>query len=94
MDKAKQIFYLGTAIKITTVINIDTATAATITIKDSCELNKVTDVPMTKEANGVYSYIYQSYSTDTEGDYILTITVTYGGYISVMQDFFTMEEQI
>jgi hypothetical protein len=93
MDRPKQTFYLGTAVKITTIINIDTATTAIITIEDPDDIKKVTDATMTKSADGVYSYIYQSTSTDTEGEYIITISITYGGYISVVQDTFILEEQ-
>lgn len=93
MDRAKQTFYLGTAVKITTVLNIATATSAQITIDDPFETVKVNAATMIKDADGVYSYIYQSSSTDEEGDYIITITVLYGGYTAVVQDTFTLLEQ-
>jgi len=90
---AKKTFVLGTAVKITSVINIATATTATITIDDPYETVKVNAATMTKDADGIYSYIYQSASTDEEGDYIITISIIYGSYTAVVQDIFTMQEQ-
>ena len=90
---AKKTFILGTAIKITSVINIDTATTTKITIDDPNETVKIDSANMTKDANGVYSYIYQSALTDEDGDYIITISITSGGYTAVVQDLFTMIKQ-
>jgi len=93
MPETKQTFYLGTAVKITSIINIDTVTSAKITIKDAGDIAKVSSANMTKNANGIYSYIYQSASTDLEGNYLATITVVYDGYTSVTQEYFTLVEQ-
>ena len=87
-------FFLGTAIKITTILNIDTATTATITIKDSSDSSKVTSTTMTKDQNKVYYYIWQSTNTatDNEGTYTAEITVTYGGYTAYTEKNFEMIE--
>lgn len=86
-------FYLGTAVHITQTLSIATATTATITIVDPSNVTKVSSVSMTKDADYVYSYIYQSTSTDTAGEYIVTFTITYGGYTSIFQDKFKLVEQ-
>jgi secreted trypsin-like serine protease len=93
MTNANQTFLLGTAVKLTSLINIATATSAKITIDDPNETEKVSSANMTKDADGVYHYIYQSASTDQEGDYIATISIVYGGYTAVEQFTFTLEEQ-
>lgn len=90
---ARKTFVLGTSVKITSIINVNTATTAKITIDDPSEIVKVNAIDMTKDADKVYSYVYQSASTDEEGDYIATITITYGGYTAVVQKSFTMIEQ-
>lgn len=83
---------LGTSIKITVLLDVTTVTTAKITIKDSCSAVKVNAVDMTKDADNVYSYIYQSATTDIEGDYEATISVTLGAYTSVSKEVFTLEE--
>lgn len=93
MTESKKTYLLGTAIKITSVINIATATTATIKIEDPGDNVKVNNVAMTKDADGYYSYVYQSASTDTQGTYVITISVSYGGYTSVIQDYFDLLEQ-
>lgn len=90
--KPLQKFYLGTAVKITTILSVDTATT-TIKIVDPVNTTKVNNVAMTKDANKVYSYTYQSASSDQDGDYIITISATTGGYTTVTQDRFTLIEQ-
>jgi len=86
-------YYLDTGVKLTTLLSINTATTAKITIDDASEIEKVTLADMTKEANKVYTYIYQSVTSDNEGDYVATVTVTYGGYTSVTQEKFTLVKQ-
>ncbi len=78
-------FYLGNALEFTSLISVDTATSAKITIKDPSLVIKVNQANMTKDANKVYSYIYQSVSTDTDGTYITTIEIVYNGYTVVDQ---------
>ena len=41
----------------------------------------------------IYSYIYQSSSTDIEGYYTAIIEVTSGGYTAVSETVFVLEEQ-
>ena len=93
MAESKKTFLLGTAVEIISRVNIPTATSATIKIVDQTDTIKVNNVAMTKDADGYYSYVYQSASTDTQGTYVVTISVSYGGYTSVIQDYFDLLEQ-
>jgi hypothetical protein len=86
----KEAYILGTSIKITALLNIDTATTAKITIQNSTEVILINEVDMTKEVNRVYSYVYQSGEDDDEGEYIATVEITYGGYTSVAQEKFNL----
>ncbi len=81
-------YLLGSAIKITVLISIATASAALITIENPSGTDKVTNGAMTKEADFVYSYTWQSATTDTDGKYKITVSVTSAGYTSVKQAFF------
>jgi hypothetical protein len=87
-------YYLGTALKITTTLNIDTATSCTITIDDPTLSEVVSSQAMTQEANKVYSYVFQSSTAYTEGVFTITITVVSGAYTSVTQDSFTLVKQL
>lgn len=87
-------FFEGTAIKITVILTIPTATSAKITIDDPSETVKVNDADMTKEADKVYTYVWQSTKdTDQDGDYVVTISISSGGYTSISQDKFTLVDQ-
>ena len=93
LNKILPTFYCGTAVKITSVLNIDTATSATVTITNPSSVHVVDNAPMTQEANGVYMYVCQSAYNWPEGDYTVTIDVTYAGYQSVTQQKFTLIRQ-
>jgi len=81
-------FILGTAINITVSINIPVATSAKISIQDSSNNYKITNVNMTNDAEGIYSYIWQSTTSDTEDRYRITIKIVSGDYTSVGETFF------
>ena len=85
-------YYLGTAIKISTILNIDTADTVTITIKDASNTAKISSTSMSKEQNKVYYYVFQTTNTSSwnEGVYTAEITVTYGGYTSYTEKGFEM----
>ena len=85
-------YYLGTAIKITTILNIDIATSASIVIKDGGDGTKVSSTAMEKEQNKVYFYIWQSTNnaTDNAGTYTAEISVVYDGYTSYTEKQFEM----
>ena len=83
----------GTAIKITSVFNIDTPSTAVVTIDNPSTLPVINGATMVKEDNGVYSYVAQTLSTWVEGDYVVTISITYAGYTSVAQEKFTLIKQ-
>ena len=86
-------YYAGTAVKITSVLNITTPTTVRISIVNSASVSVLSNVDMTREADGVYSYILQTASTWIDGDYIATITVAYAGYQAVTQEKFTLKTQ-
>ena len=78
-------YLLGTAIKIIALLNVATPTTATITIEDQGSIEKISDVAMTKDADAVYSYIWQSASTDNSGTYVARLTIVSGGYTAVKE---------
>lgn len=84
---------LGSIVKIFIILNIDTTTSAKITIDSPSEIEKVTSVNMTKDADRVYSYVYQSDADDEYGDYVLTATFVDGTSTLVVQDKFQLLEQ-
>lgn len=84
---------LGTALKICAVVSSSLTTSATIKIEDPSGTAKVNNLAMTKELGEMYSYVYQSASTDTAGVYIVTITVNASSYSSVAQSTFTLDKQ-
>ena len=86
-------FYCGTAIKITSVLNISTPTTSQVTVKNPSFVLVADKVSMTQEADGVYSYVLQSSTNWPEGDYTVTIDVAYSGYNSVTQQKFTLVRQ-
>lgn len=84
---------LGTSVRFEAIVNIAVPTTVQITIEDSTKLNKVTDVNMTKEADNVFSYIYQSSSDDNTGTYVATIKIVNGGNTILKEYSFTMKDQ-
>ena len=94
MSNNRPIFKLGTAVQIDSIINEDTASSATITIKNPSEtaLTSVTGVAMTKVVDKTYRYIWQSSSTDVEGTYKAIVSITIGAYTGVATIDFTMEK--
>jgi len=86
-------YYLGTAVKITAILDIDTADSAKITIKNPSGVEMVSDANMTKEQDRVYYYIYQSDEDDSEGTYKIIIEITYGSYTSVAESTIDFIEQ-
>ena len=93
LNKILPTFFCGTAIKITSVINIDTPDTANITVKNPSTVQVVASANMSKEADGVYNYVLQTETSWNEGDYTVTITIVYAGYTSVSQQKFTLIRQ-
>jgi len=93
LNKLLPTFYCGTAVKVTSVFNITEPTTARVTIKNPSMVSVVLNQDMTKDADGVYSYVLQSATTWPEGDYVVTVDVTYAGYQSVTQQKFTLVRQ-
>lgn len=89
----KRTFVLGSSIKITALLNVNTATTATITIFNPSEAKEITSAAMTKEENGVYYYTYASASDDDEGVYTAQITLTDSSGTAVVEDTFILVDQ-
>lgn len=75
-------YELGTAIKITTILSRAGPTSVTITIKNGSNITEIDAVAMTADTTTIYSYVYQSLTTDDEGTYKVIIDVTHGTYTS------------
>ena len=89
MSRIKE-YELGTALRITTVLSLPNPTTVTIKIKDSANLTMVDSADMTADATTAYSYIYQTSTTDTTGDYTVIIDAVYGSYTSRAVSTFTL----
>ena len=83
-------FELGTAVKITTILSLPSPTTIKITIKNPANITEVDAVGMTADTTLVYSYIYQTATTDDDGVYKIIIDATYGSYTSRAISEFTM----
>ena len=92
-SQAIETFTRGTAVKITDVLDINTATSATITIDNPNNTEVVSNANMTKEADKVYSYTWQSSVSNPEGEYVVTFKITYAGKTSVRQSRFLLVKQ-
>jgi len=86
-------YLLGTSVKFTCILNINTANTATITIEDPSNTEKISDATITKDANQVYSYIWQSSVDDDAGIYVARVTIGDGTYTSVKEYEFEMIDQ-
>ena len=89
---AQQTFTLGTAVKITTVLSVANPSSVKITIEDMGDTVMVNAVAMTQDTTTVYSYIYQSATTDDEGEYEVIIDAVYGAYTAKSKTTFEMVE--
>lgn len=70
-----QSFELGTALKITTVLSV-APTSVAITIKNPSNIIMVNAAAMSADTSIVYTYIYQSATTDNDGEYKVIIDAT------------------
>ena len=85
-------YYEGTAVKITMIISKPTATC-TITIENPSSVAIVDAATMTKDSDYVYSYIYQSTTTNSDGPWTVTLKAAFQAYTAVTQDTVFFEEQ-
>ena len=89
-----QTLFLGTAIKITSILSEPNPDSILITIKDPGNTEKVSNASMTESADKVHVYTWQSSTTnDIAGCYLVTIKVTKGAYTSVQQYVFELINQ-
>jgi len=89
MSRIKE-YEIGTAVKITTVLSLPNPTSVSITIKDSSNQTMANAQAMTPDTTEVYSYIYQSNTTDNDGEYLVIIDAVFGGYTSRAVTKFTL----
>lgn len=89
---AKIVLKVTGAVKIQVVLDQNNPDSVTIEIEDPSEVVKVNYASMTQIAPNVYQYVWQSTSSDDDGDYKITIVATYGNYKSVEQSYFTLED--
>ena len=87
-----KLYELGTAVKITTILSEASPTSVSITIKDPANVTKVNAVAMTAATTTIYTYIYQSATTDVDGLYKIIIDAVYGAYTSRAITEFTMTD--
>ena len=66
--------------------------SVTIEIEDPTDTVKVNYLPMIQLSPTVYQYIWQSVSTDEDGEYKVTIKAVWGSYTSTEQTTFIMED--
>ena len=92
MSNGKPTFRLGTAVEITTVLSRKNPNSVTISIEDASEVAKITDAVMTAGGENIYTYIWQSATTDTEGDFEVTIKAVYGAYTALSKTSFELLE--
>ena len=83
-------FVEGTAIKFTLIIDESDATC-TISIDDPIKQIVVNEEGMTKEADYVYAYVYQTIANHFgEGDWIVTLKATLSGETVLTQEKFSL----
>jgi len=92
MSNGKPTFRLGTAVEITTILSRNNPASVVITIEDPFETAKITDVAMTAGGVNIYTYVWQSATTDSEGVYSVTIKATYGAYTALSKSDFELIE--
>ena len=83
-------FILGTAVKLTVVLEEDLPSGATVTatIYDSRDELVVEDAATTEVTTKVFEYIYQSVDNDVAGKYRVIFKVVSGDYTSMEYDTF------
>ncbi len=84
---------LGTCAEVVVVLNGTKASTVTIKITNPSNVTVVNSVTMTKVSTRIYKYTYQSLSTDSEGQYIATVSASDGNNTSVKQETFVLYEQ-
>lgn len=87
-----QVFRLGTAVLITSVLS-EAPDSVNLTIRNPSGIKVVDNQAMTKETDEVYSYVYQSSDVGTEGDYTIIFSAVLNGYTSIVEDTFSMIRQ-
>ena len=87
-------YVLGTSVEILAILSEDKPYSITITILDPTSYTMVDKVAMSRVNTGIYNYIYQSASTDQDGEYIATVSVSDGTKTTVRQITFILPEQL
>ena len=90
----KKTFEVGTAVKITTILSINSPTTCKISIRDAANITQIDEVNMTQDNTNIYSYIYQSDVDDIDGEYKIIIDATYGSYTARAISHFIMIDTV
>ncbi len=87
-------FVLGSAVKLTAILEDDLPSGGTITatIYDSQGTLAVDDAAVTEIADNVFQYIYQSTDNDIDGNYRVIFKITVGDYVSMSTQTFKFED--
>jgi hypothetical protein len=83
---------LGGAVKFTVIINLDTAPTSTIKIEAPDKEDIVSATNMTKDGDGVYSYVFQSSEDYDEGRWVATITIGDGTNSVIREELFDLQD--
>lgn len=82
---------LGTNLTIKDQLDETAPDSVKITITDSAGTEKISAVSMTDGGSGLFSYEYQSATTDTAGKYCAVVSVIKGTVTSKSEVYFTLE---
>lgn len=78
-------FVLGTAVKLTAILDndLETGGVVTCTVYDSRDVLAVDAAAVTEVLPSVFQYIYQSTDNDVDGQYKVIFKITVGGYTTI-----------
>ena len=85
-----QEFVLGSAVKLTAILEEDITSGATVTVTiyDSRDIIAVEDADATEVTEKVFQYIYQSTDNNVDGEYRVIFKIVAGDYTSMAYDTF------
>ncbi len=88
-------FIMGTAVKITAILDTESPDSVQITVEDESQAKLVTKADMTQENTTVWSYVFQSQDSGrSPGTYRAIIFAKKGAYTSVTKQEFDMIDVI
>lgn len=81
---------LNSAVNFTIILDVSTASTATVTIEDPSGSNKISAASMTLSDNQVYTYVWQSDEANEEGTYVATFRMGDGTNTTELEERFEM----